>query len=623
MRRCADAVKLLTPLAVHKDKATAEAAISALGRIGNTAAYEALEKAKDTELYAVWADAILLCGDQALVANDAARATKIFESLGGAKEPRAVRVAAFEGKVRAAGANAVATVVQGLTTGDLDLQRAAAQFVRTLALQDKAATEAFAATTAKLEGPAQVLVLSALADRGDAAGLPAAIAALKSQDAAVRIAALTTVGKIGGAGCVPELAQIAATSAKAERDAARNSLDRLRGQDVDAAIAAHMKKCEAGPRAELARTLAERNAVNAVPSLLESANDADETVRAESFKALGVLASVNELPVLVDRLLTVTGTTAREEAEKAVVAVSRKIPEENKRAAAVLAVLPKAKADVAKVSMLNALGLIGDSTALKPIRAAVNAKKKGDVKEAAVRALINWPKTDALDDLMKLARKSKDDTHRVLALRGALRLLEQATDITPDARLKYYTTTFSLAKSVDEKKTVLGGVANARDLRAIALVKPYLNDEALKSEALLAVDKIKTSQYKISALENADSVAKAIDGKVDTRWISTIQKPGQWVQVDLGATYEVNKVTLQNAANPNDFPRGYQVFLSNDKDNPGAALAEGQGAPGETVISIPAKTGRFLKIVQTGTDAKLCWSIHEIKIESGLPVEGK
>ena len=623
VRRCADAVTLLTPLAVQKDKATAEAAMAALGRIGNAAAYEALEKSKNTEHHAVWAEAVLLCGDQALIANDAAKATKIFESLGGEKEPRAVRVAAFEGKVRAAGANAVATIVQGLTGADLDLQRAAAQFVRTLAPQDKAATEAFTAAAAKLEGPALVLVLSALADRGDAAGLPAAIAALKSQDAAVRVAALSTVGKIGGAGCVPELAQIAATSVKNEREAARTSLDRLRGQDVDAAIVAHMKKCEAGPRAELARTLAERNAVNAVPALLESANDADETVRTESFKSLGILASPNDLPALVDRLLTVAGTTAREEAEKAVVVVSKKIPEENKRAAAVLAVLPKAKAVEAKVSMMNVLGMIGDSTALKPIRAAVKARKKSDVKDAAVRALVNWPKADVLDDLMKLARKSKDDTHRVLALRGALRLLEQATDIAPDARLEYYTTTFAIAKSADEKKTVLGGVANARDLRAIALIKPYLNDEALKAEALLAVDKIKGSQYKISASENSDSVGKAMDGKPETRWISTIQKPGQWVLIDLGAPYEVNKVTLQYAANSNDFPRGYQVFLSNDKDNPGAPVAEGQGAPGETVITIPVKTGRFLKIAQTGTDAKLCWSIHEIKIESGLPVEGK
>ena len=93
---------------------------------------------------------------------------------------------------------------------------------------------------------------------------------------------------------------------------------------------------------------------------------------------------------------------------------------------------------------------------------------------------------DVLDDLIKLARKSKDDTYRVLALRGALRLLEQSADITPDNRLKYYTTTFAIAKNADEKKTVLGGVANAQDLRAISLVKPCLNDDALKPEALLA-----------------------------------------------------------------------------------------------------------------------------------------
>ena len=622
VRRYADAVKAVAPLALQKDQETATAALTALGKMGNDAAYAALEKAKGTGWHAVWAEAVMRCGNQALLSGDAVKATRIYETLCGDKESCAIRVAAFEGKTRAAGANAVSMVIQGLTGSDTDLQRAAAQFVRTLAPQDKSATEAFTATMSKLNAPTQVLLLSALADRGDNAGLPTALAAIKSPEATVRMAALETAGRLGGAGCVADLVQIAATSKKQERDEARTALERLRGQDVDAAMVAYMKKCEAAARAELARALAARNAVSAVPALLESTKDADETVRVESFKALAILATTKELPVLVDFLFTVEGATAREEAEKAVVAITKLIPEENKRAAAVLAVYPRTKQDVVKISMLNVLGSIGDSTALKPIRKAVKSEKKAEVKDAAVHALVNWPKAEVLEDLMKLA-KSKNDTYRMLALRGAMQLVEQSKELDADTRLSYYTKAFSIAKTVDEKKTALGGVANARDLRAIALVKPHLNDEALKPEALLALEKIKVSQYKLSASENTDSVVKALDGKEDTRWISTVQKPGQWVLVDLGAIYEVTKVTLRNAANPNDFPRGYQLFLSNDKDNSGVSIAEGQGSPGETVISIPATSGRFLKMVQTGTDPKLCWSIHEIKIESGLPVEGK
>jgi hypothetical protein len=46
----------------------------------------------------------------------------------------------------------------------------------------------------------------------------------------------------------------------------------------------------------------------------------------------------------------------------------------------------------------------------------------------------------------------------------------------------------------------------------------------------------------------------------------------------------------------------------------GQPVATGAGAEGQpvTVISFPPKTGRYVRIVQTGTASGLFWSIHEI-----------
>ena len=70
--------------------------------------------------------------------------------------------------------------------------------VRTAA-KGPAATQKFAALLPKLPSEAQVGLLSALADRGDATALSAVLDVLgSSQDEAVRVAALSALGWLGG-----------------------------------------------------------------------------------------------------------------------------------------------------------------------------------------------------------------------------------------------------------------------------------------------------------------------------------------------------------------------------------------------------------------------------------------
>ena len=617
VRQCAAAVGPLGPLAANADPKVAEAAIAALGKIGGPEAIKELADAKakvPAALHAAWVDAYLLCADKLRAAGDNEKAGKMCEEMSAAGEPDKIKVAAFRGRVAAAGDKGVSLVVDALAGDNAKLQAAATQFVREM--PGKPATEAFAALLPKLAAPGQVLLLSALGDRADGAALAAVTGLAKSDNADVRVAALAAMGKVGDASCVPALAQAAAKAEKAERDATRNSLDILRGADVDAAMAAHMKGCEAPVRAELARSLAARNASSAVPALLETAKDADENVRAESFRALGILATAKELPALVDLLIGVQGDNARREAEKAVVTVAKGIPEENQRAAAVLAALPKAGDAAAKCSMMNVLGQIGDNSGLDALRDAAN-KGKDAVKDAAVRALAGWPNIQAIDDLMKIADKTKDDTHRMLALRGLVRLLDLPGDRKIEDTLKYYETALKAAESADEKKAVLSGLANVKNRAALALVAPLLANEELKQEAGLAAQKIRASGYKVSASVNNGEAVKAVDLNMESRWHSgAAQQAGMFYMVDQDASYEVSKIILDSSPSAADYPRGYQVFISDDQNNWGAPVAEGKGSGGVTEIAFTPKKGRYIKIVQTGSDEKALWGINELKIES-------
>lgn len=94
---------------------------------------------------------------------------------------------------------------------------------------------------------------------------------MKNDSVAVRIAALTTLGELGDAASVPLLAEVAANRDGTEQAAARGSLYRLRGADVDKAIGDAIAAVEPKTRLELIRAAGERGTAAAVPVLLKMA----------------------------------------------------------------------------------------------------------------------------------------------------------------------------------------------------------------------------------------------------------------------------------------------------------------------------------------------------------------
>jgi len=613
-RHAESAVKPLAQLAKSDDTAAAEAACAALAKIANPGAVKALDAAKKpagSPSHAAWAQAWLAAADT-VAARDKKDAAKMFARLANPAEPEQIRVAAFVGKVNALGAAALPEVLDAMKGADLAMQRASSIFVRSL--EGAGATAAFAGLIGSLPADGQVLLLAALSDRADPAALPAAIEAAASPDVTVRTAAFAAMAKLGNASVVPVLVKAAAAGEKPEQEAARLTLDTLKGADIDPAMAEAMKSVDDAQKAELARSLAARGATSAVPVLLAAAGSAAEDVQKESFKALAELAAEANLPALVDLLVKTKADAPRREAEKAVAAVAKRIPDESKRAAAVLAVLGSVKDTQAVASLYNTLALIGDENGLAPLRDAVK-NAKADEKDAAIRALTSWPTAAALDDALAIAKSTKNDTHRVLALRGLVRMLELKKDRPVKDSIKPLTIALKAAKNPDEKKMVIGGLANVSDPAAMKLVRPFLKDDALKQEAALAAQKIFKGMCTASASANSGEASEAIDSNMESRWSSgEAQKPGQWFALDMGAQYTISGVALECARDSRDYARGYQVFVSNDNQNWGNPVAEGKGAGISIKIDFKPTAGRYLKIVQTDT-AENNWSINEMKID--------
>jgi HEAT repeat protein len=400
-------------------------------------------------------------------------------------------------------------VMDELKSGDPERQTGAIAIVRDI--PGEAITTALAEELPNLSPPVQVQVLSTLADRGDTTALPAVVASTKAADESVRVAALKAISQLGNASNIPLLAQRAAETRGAEQKAARDSLYRLRGADIDGAILQGLSSAQPKAKAELIRAVGERNITDGLDALLKTTKDEDRKVRAESFKVLKVIADPTDLPALVALVLDPVSDSDRKEAEKMVAAVAHKIDKAQPQAAAVLAVLPDVKDTADRASLLRILGRIGDNAAMPVLRTALADGDK-TIQDAALRALCEWPTAGPVPDLVRVAETSDNRVHQVLALRGFVRLLALESDRPADETLKLYQKALNLAPSDAEKKRVLSGLGAAGSLPALEMVTGYLDDPVLKLEAESAAVQLARTLGAKHPQQCKDVLAKVIAG---------------------------------------------------------------------------------------------------------------
>jgi HEAT repeat protein len=403
--------------------------------------------------------------------------------------------------------DALTVVIDVLKSNDQAMQAAVIAMVREM--PGEGITKALAKELPNLSPASQVQLISALGDRGDPAAVAAVITATNSADQSVRIAALKAIGQLGDAGSVMLLAQKAATTSDDEQRAARESLYRLRSPTVDSTILESIPKAEPRTKVELISSIGERNITTGGKLLLQTAKDPDRGVRLESLRVLKVIAGRDDLPALVELLMSLQSDSDRTEAEKTIAVVAHKIPDKNRQAEAVLAALSSVKDVKSHCSLLSALGKIGDNSALPALRAALN-NSEAKIQDAAIRALSDWPTAEPTEDLIKIAQGSENKVHRILALRGFVRLLGLESSRPAEETIEMYKKAMSLAPDEGEKRRVLSGLANTKSLAALLMAASYLQDETLRQEAELAVVKIAEGIFGSYPQESKDLLKKIL-----------------------------------------------------------------------------------------------------------------
>ena len=468
----------------NSDKDVAIAAIRATGHFPCNSSVSALRRARrsaDKDIQIEISAALLTSAEVFLANGDKKRSAAIYEDFYSGNYPGHLRVAGLRGLAISQGAQAAPLLIEAIKGDDSDLRRSSIEFMTMV--KGKEATGAFVALLPSLQPDAQVLVLGALGDRGDAAAAQAISAATRSEHEAVRVAALEALGSVGNASAVPLLARTAATAGDREKKVALAGLVLLSGDDVDAVLIRSVNSGDSKVRTEIIRAIAARGVTQATGELLKAATDDNETVRREAIRALGALVDVSELGVLVALAVNPKDAKDRAAIEQTIGTVFRRVKDKDSQAGPLLAALAGAPPD-ARPMLLRLLGRPATPKALEAVRAALK-DRSAEVRDAAVRTLSEWPNAAPAGQLLALARTSTNRTHKVLALRGYVRMAGMSKDPTT-----MYIRAMELAERPDDKKLVLGGLGSANSAQALALVERYLKDKKLQAEAALAAVQI-------------------------------------------------------------------------------------------------------------------------------------
>jgi len=303
--------------------------------------------------------------------------------------------------------------------------------------------------------------------RGMAAAVPALLEEAAGADPALRSRAMAALGRLAGPKDVPAMVKALLKADKGrERDDAEKAIGRVcqqvpeKDKQAEPVLSAIANAADADKAAvlPLLGRLGGPKAMEAVQAALKSANAdlGDAAVR-----ALFNWPDASAADLLLDLFESSKEPARRIAALQALVRVAT----------------PQDRAREPKLPVLD--------KALPLVRTALDEQDKA-LREAAVRALVDWPASAAAPDLLGLAKGAPEPNFRILALRGYVRLAGLVAPRAPQEAIAMHQEAMKLATRPDERRQALAGLGEVRAIEALNIVLPCLDDKDVAGEAAAA-----------------------------------------------------------------------------------------------------------------------------------------
>lgn len=485
-RKSHEAVPSIAPLLEDEDIQTAEAAAFALGSIGGERASSRLSDVfgqSQGRMRLAIAQAWLDCADQDASEGKQDTAREVYTRMYSTDEESVLRVRALASLISMT--KDMSLLSNALGDEDPRVQGCAAQMA--VELPGTKTTASLSVLVRRTSSGVRPVLLRVLGDRGDRSALRTVKRWSQDRDDSVRLAALEALGKLGDVSCVTLLAKRLAHAEASEVAIIRKGLDGLPDNRVNRAIIRQAGKPNPKVQVQLLQSLTVRNATESVPLLLKLTQSSDRKVRVESFRALSELASLDDVPTLLDQALDADASDSKD-AEGALIKLTRRLQQESSVGVIVQSRYLQEQDISRKAALIRILGGMGDRGALETLSEATEHPDES-IRYEAIRALAGWLTPEPITTLLRVAESDDKATHQVLALRGYIDQIG-VLDVSDTEKVSHYEKALTIAKHQPERKRALGAIAHIKSYEALSLVASCLDDVSLREEAVSAGNQI-------------------------------------------------------------------------------------------------------------------------------------
>ena len=479
------AVTDLQRLAADPGQGVLTQALLALGRVANKPSLKTLQKSLHSgpaEFRPAAAAACLLAAERQLAKGQTQSAKKLYDDVRQADLPAPYRIGATRGAILARKTSGVGLLIELLKSDDRDIRNAALLTVREM--PSPSLTSALTAALAKASPELQILLIQALTDCPSPAALVAVRAKATSETPEVRLAALTSLGAVGGAADVPVLLQALKTgSTPAESKLAQRGLQRLSGAAItDLLVQALASASEVNYRIALIQLLGLRAANVSAVELLKQTADPDTKIKLAALRALKEVAEPDEIPALIQLLKSNSDDEVRAAAGSVISRACKKQEKDSSGGDRVLAELKAATSVADKLSWLKILGRLGTEPAYRAVQGYLQDRDES-LAEAAYKALADWPNALPIGRLITSIQAPTSPEHRDLAFQGAVRMAVLESD-SPQS-VTWFKQLNLAVRSASEKELVYTGLIQlgARHPEGMELFQFYLDDPEVATQA--------------------------------------------------------------------------------------------------------------------------------------------
>jgi HEAT repeat protein len=333
-------------------------------------------------------------------------------------------------------------------------------------------------------------LVTALADCHDGSSFGVVRSQLDSEAEAVRLAALGVVSAVGSG---PELAEallavLEGRRSAAERQTAIELLTRMEGGSrVVDTMRQHLGQTAAADvRIDVMRILGDRRAQDAVGDLLEQARDPEPRVRTAAFRSLRRLAGPADVAPLVALIEVEPDASAKAAATLTLVGACGEDPDSGDR---ILSELKDTSSPSERDVWIRVLTAVGHRASLPIILEGLESDDE-DVVAATVTHLGRWPDPTPVDALLPILDGGHGSLVRSQAVTAVLRLATNAADRRqrPDDVLESWLGRAEAAvRTVGEKRLLLSALGRIHTLGSLRLLRPYVGDPEVKTEAAYAL----------------------------------------------------------------------------------------------------------------------------------------